>query len=155
YYIRTTNTVWVRDYGPRYIFEGDCRALVDHHYNRTSRDNDDDLTNGFSAYKHHAFYQLGIGAIQLIHGGGNYHLDASGRSFCTRLTVNENTQPFTNSFTPGDGHNWTETQIHDVWQTYQGVDTHMFDPFPTCIDSTQHLDMWMQIIGDNKVVISD
>jgi agmatine/peptidylarginine deiminase len=154
YYIRTTDTVWVRDYGPRYIFEGDCRALVDHHYNRP-RPNDDALNDGFSAFKHQAFYQLGISPVQLFHGGGNYHLDASGRSYCTRLVDNENTTPYTSNNSPFDGHQWTETQIHDIWQTYQGVDTHFFDPFPTSIDSTQHLDMWMQVIGDNKVMISD
>lgn len=156
YYIRTTDTVWVRDYGPRYIFEGDCRALVDHRYNRP-RPNDDALNDGFSAYKHQAFYQLGISPVQLIHGGGNYHLDATGRSYCTRLVDNENTTPYTasNPYPPYDSHSWTETQIHDVWQTYQGVDTHFFDPFPTSVDSTQHLDMWMQVIGDNKVMISD
>ncbi|HUN80511.1 MAG TPA: hypothetical protein VMV81_03280, partial [Phycisphaerae bacterium] len=121
YYIRTTDTVWVRDYGPRYIFEGNCRALVDHRYNRP-RPNDDALNDGFSAMKHQAFYQLGLSPYQLIHGGGNYHLDASAHSFCTRLVDTENTLPYTasNPYPPYDSHSFTETQIHDIWQTYQG-----------------------------------
>lgn len=139
--IASSDTVWIRDYGPRYIFEGDCRAIVDHQYNRP-RPNDDVFPSFFSTYKHHAFYALGLGSTQLIHGGGNYHLDALGRSYCTRLVDNENPS-------------FTETQIHDIWQNYQGVNTHFFDPFPTNIDSTQHLDMWMQVIADDKVIISD
>ncbi|GJQ27423.1 MAG: hypothetical protein HBSAPP02_24550 [Phycisphaerae bacterium] len=30
-----------------------------------------------------------------------------------------------------------------------------FDPFPTTVDATQHIDMWMQVCGDQKVMISD
>ena len=42
-----TDTIWLRDYGPRYIFQGDCRAIVDHTYNRPRpRDN---AFNGFFA----------------------------------------------------------------------------------------------------------
>lgn len=134
--VRATDTIWIRDYGPRYIFEGDCRAIVDHVYNRP-RPLDDALPTGFASYKNHARYDL-----DLIHGGGNYHLDAVNRSYCTRLIVNENPTK-------------TEPQIHALWLDYQAVDTLFFDPFPMAVDSTQHLDMWMQIIADDKVVISD
>jgi len=134
--VRTTDTVWIRDYGPRYIYEGNCRAIIDHVYNRP-RPNDDALPIYFGQYKHHARYNL-----SLIHGGGNYHLSALGDSFCTRLIDNENPTR-------------TEQQIHDLWQQYQNVDTTFFDPFPTAVDATQHIDMWMEVCGDRKVVIAD
>lgn len=136
FYVATTDTVWIRDYGPRYIYEGNCRAVIDHTYNRP-RPNDD----AQPAFAANTWNQARY-ALPLVHGGGNYHLDAHGHSFCTRLVDNENT-------------NYTEQQIHDLWQTYQNVDTHFFDPFPTSVDSTQHLDMWMQVVSDNVVVISD
>ena len=136
FFVATTDTVWIRDYGPRYIYEGNCRAIIDHTYNRP-RPNDDVQPAFVAATWNQARY-----AIPLTHGGGNFHLDALGRSYCTRLVDNENSS-------------LTETQIHDLWQTYQNVDTHFFDPFPTSVDSTQHLDMWMQILADDKVVISD
>jgi agmatine deiminase len=136
YRIYGTNTVWVRDYGPRYIFEGDCRALTDHDYNRP-RPLDDELPANFAALKHHAFYEH-----QLIHGGGNYHLNSLNKSYATELIWNENPA-------------LTHTQIHDIWMNYQNLDTHIFPPFPTSVDLTQHIDMWMQVIADNKVVISD
>ncbi|MHC4447141.1 MAG: agmatine deiminase family protein, partial [Planctomycetota bacterium] len=30
----SSNSVWIRDYGPRFIFEDENRAIVDHTYNR-------------------------------------------------------------------------------------------------------------------------
>lgn len=134
--VRTTDTVWIRDYGPRYIYEGNCRAIIDHVYNRP-RPNDDALPTFFGQYKHHARYNL-----PLTHGGGNFHLGALGDSFCTRLINNEN---------PGR----TEQQIHDLWQQYQNLDTTFFTPFPTTVDLTQHIDMWMQVCGDRTAVIAD
>ncbi len=32
--VRTTDTIWIRDYGPRYTYEGDVRVISDHTYNR-------------------------------------------------------------------------------------------------------------------------
>lgn len=133
---RTLDSIWMRDYGPRYIYVGDVRAVVDHTYNRP-RPNDNLFPEFFAAQKGHAYYGL-----PLVHGGGNYHLSGAGDSFATRLINNEN---------PG----LTESQIHDIWADYQNVDTTFSNPFPTFVDSTQHIDMWMQVIGDNAAVVSD
>jgi agmatine deiminase len=134
--VRTTNTVWIRDYGPRYVYEGGCRAIIDHIYNRP-RPSDDVFPQFFAQLKHHARYDL-----PLIHGGGNFHLDGLGLSYATRLIVNENPTR-------------SETEIHDLWLQYQNLDTTFTNPFPTSVDLTQHIDMWMQICADDKVVISD
>ncbi len=134
--VRTTNTVWIRDYGPRYVYEGGCRAIIDHIYNRP-RPSDDSFPQFFAQLKHHARYDL-----PLIHGGGNFHLNALGSSYATRLIVNENPAR-------------TEQEIHDLWQQYQNLDTTFTNPFPTTVDLTQHIDMWMEICADDRVVISD
>lgn len=133
---QTMDSVWMRDYGPRYVYEGSCRAIIDHVYNRP-RPNDDAFPATFASLKRHARY-----ALPLIHGGGNYHLDALGGGYCTRLVVNENPS-------------LTEPQIDALWLGYQNLDTTFFTPFPTSVDLTQHIDMWMQVIGDRAVVISD
>ncbi len=133
--VAATNTIWIRDYGPRYIYEGQCRAVIDHVYNRP-RPQDDAFPVLWGVYRHHRRY-----AIPLIHGGGNFHLDGLGNSFVTRLVVNENPT-------------LTQQQIHDLWQAYQNVDTSFFMPFPTTVDSTQHIDMWVQVTGDHSVTIS-
>jgi len=134
--IRTTDTIWLRDYGPRYIYQGDVRAITDHIYNRP-RPNDDAFPAYFSTVKKHPYYEH-----TLVHGGGNFHLNALNKAYCTELILNENP-----TLSPA--------QITGIWQNYQALDTHIFPPFPTAVDSTQHLDMWMQVIGDNKVIIGD
>ncbi|MBX3377706.1 MAG: agmatine deiminase family protein, partial [Phycisphaeraceae bacterium] len=140
---RVLDSIWMCDYGPRYIYEGDCRAVIDHKYNRSTRVNDDVFPDYFAqTYKKHAFYQLGSGGNQLIHGGGNFQLDAQDRGFATRLIVNEN--PLL-----------TEPTIVNIWNQYQGLNMTLFTPFPTSVDATQHIDMWMQVIDNNKIVISD
>jgi agmatine deiminase len=133
---QTTDTIWIRDYGPRYVYEGDCRAIVDHVYNRP-RPNDDTMPLHFGAVRNHPVYDL-----PLVHGGGNFHLDALGRGHATLLIQNEN---------PG----LTQQQILGLWQSYQNLQTTLYQPFPTTVDSTQHIDMWMQVYADDKVMISD
>ncbi len=134
--VRGTDTIWIRDYGPRYIYQGDVRAIVDHTYNRP-RPSDNALSSYLSGYFGHALYEQ-----PLTHGGGNFHLDGLGGGYLTRLINNEN-----------QGYN--DTQIWDVFNDYQNLDVTLFTPFPTNVDSTQHIDMWMQVYGDDKVMISD
>lgn len=136
FHVRATDSIWLRDYGPRYVYQGDCRAIVDHTYNRP-RPADDAYSISFASARGHAFYEN-----PLVHGGGNYHLDANNRSYATRLINNEN---------PG----MTEPQIISTWLNYQNVNTTLFTPFPTSVDATQHLDMWMQVLADDRVIISD
>ncbi len=144
----TLDAIWCRDYGPRHAYQGgNVRVVLDHRYNR-NRPNDDNLPVVFASVKNRARYEP-----QLNHGGGNYHLDALARGYATRLIYNENNAPLPSQ--PWVTWNYTEQQIIDIWQDYWGVDTHLFDPFPTSVDATQHLDMWMQVVSDNRVIISD
>lgn len=136
FFVVTTDTIWIRDYGPRYIYEGNVRSIVDHTYNRP-RPLDDAQPVFWANQKHQTLYE-----IPLIHGGGNYHLSGLMPSWATRLTNNENPT-------------LTESQIVAHWHNYQNVNTTMTTPFPSSIDSTQHIDMWMQITGDTQVMISD
>ena len=136
FFQRRLDSIWIRDYGPRYIFEGDCRAIVDHTYNRP-RPNDNALPAWLGPRVGHAVYTL-----PLIHGGGNFHLSSLGQGYATRLINNEN---------PGK----TEGEIIDLWHAFQNLDTRLFEPFPTTVDLTQHIDMWVQVFGDRRVMVSD
>lgn len=135
-FVRTTDTIWIRDYGPRYIYEGGVRAIVDHTYNRP-RPNDNLLSTFWAQVRGEQRYQ-----IPLVHGGGNYHLSGVGDAYATRLIANEN---------PG----LDDAQIVGLWRDYQNLETALVTPFPANVDATQHIDMWMQIIGDRAVVIGD
>lgn len=134
--VKPTDTIWIRDYGPQYIREGGVRAAVDHTYNRP-RPNDNSTPLDYANDRGHLYYDL-----PLVHGGGNYHNDLSGNGHATVLIEDENPS-------------LTGQQIIDIWQDFWGLVTQLEDALPQSVDSTQHIDMWMQICADDKVVISD
>ncbi len=144
----TLDAIWCRDYGPRHSYQGgNVRVVQDHRYNR-NRPNDDNLPVVFASVKNRARYEP-----QLNHGGGNYHLNALSKGYASHLIVNENIAPVLGQ--PWVTWVYTEPQIIDIWQDYWHVDTHVFDQFPTSVDATGHIDMWMQVIAADRVVISD
>lgn len=144
--IKSTDTIWARDYGPRYIFlgsqpdgTGGVRAIVDHTYNRP-RPNDNTLPSYWSSVRGEPSF-----LIPLVHGGGNYHLETgspAGIGHATSLINNEN---------PG----LSQSQIIQLWKDYQNLDTTIYAPYPAFVDSTQHIDMWMILLDDDKVMISE
>ena len=134
--VASSDSVWIRDYGPRFIDDAGRRAIADHTYNRP-RPNDDNFPGVFAGQIGETLY-----AMPLVHGGGNFHLFRNREAFMTRLIANEN---------PG----LTEQQILDTYLAYQGLDVTLTDPFPASYDSTQHIDMWMLPLGDDKVLIGD
>lgn len=134
--VAPTDSVWIRDYGPRFIDDGGARAMVDHVYNRP-RPLDDALPSALSVQWSEARYEL-----PLVHGGGNFHLFANRRAFMTELIVNEN---------PGT----SAQQVRDLYQQYQGLDLTLVTPFPASFDSTQHIDMWVLPVDDDELIVSD
>ncbi|HRQ73403.1 MAG TPA: agmatine deiminase family protein [Phycisphaerales bacterium] len=136
FFVRTMDSIWIRDYGPRYVYRNGVRAVIDHTYNRP-RPNDNAFNGFYAGQRGHDYF-----LIPLVHGGGNYHLSALGDAYATKLIENEN--PLL-----------TKSQIVGHWQDYQNVLTEITPAFPTNIDSTQHIDMWMIVIGDREVIISD
>ena len=144
--VRRTDSIWIRDYGPRYIYlgvqpdgTGGVRAIVDHTYNRP-RPNDNGVPSYWSSLRAEPYF-----LIPLVHGGGNFHLESgqnTGVGHATRLIANEN---------PG----LSDAQIIQHWRDYQNLDTTLYTPYPAGVDSTQHIDMWMIMLDDNKVMISE
>jgi agmatine deiminase len=131
------NSVWMRDYGPRYIYENDYRTIIDHTYNRPSRVLDNGFPDHIASYWSEPQYD-----IPLVHGGGNFHLFANNEAFMTDLIVDEN---------PG----LSESDIIQYYADYQNVDLTIFPGFPFSIDGTAHIDMWMMPVGDDTVIIGD
>ncbi len=129
-------SVWMRDYGPRFIDNRGSRESVDHPYNRP-RPVDDLFPEVWSALRAEPQYD-----IPLVHGGGNFHLLSNRRAFMTQLIVNEN---------PGA----TAQQVRDYYRDYQGLDVELVPAFPSSFDSTQHIDMWVFPVDDNEIIVSD
>jgi len=132
--VRVTDTVWIRDYGPRFIFEDGLRAIIDHNYNRP-RPNDNALNDYLSSLWGEPQYD-----IPLTHGGGNFHLFANGDAFMTSLILTENPS-------------LDDDDVIQLYHDYQNVNLTIYPGFPTSFDSTQHIDMWMLPTGDYKVII--
>ncbi len=130
-------SVWMRDYGPRFVDVLGNRASVDHVYNRPNRTTDDAFPDVWSALQAEPQYDMPI-----EHGGGNFHLFSNRRAFMTRLIESENTE-------------YTGQQIRDLYRAYQGLDVEIVPAFPSNFDSTQHIDMWMLPVDDNTIIVSD
>jgi len=140
-FLRATNSIWIRDYGPRFIYNNGIRAIADHTYNRP-RPADNAWPIWFAAQEGFQHF-----ALPLIHGGGNFHLagpDAvtPAAAWATSLIDNENPS-------------LTASQIINIWQAYQGVDTTLTPALPASVDATQHIDMWAIPVSDDTFIVSD
>ncbi|MBU0717258.1 MAG: agmatine deiminase family protein [Planctomycetes bacterium] len=132
----TTNTVWIRDYGPRFIFEDGPRAIVDHVYNRPRP-----LDDAFPPYLG-TLWGEPVYDLPLVHGGGNFHLFSNGDAFMSELILTENS-------------GLSEQDVKDYYADYLNVDLTIYDGFPTSVDSTRHIDMWMMPLDDDKIIIGE
>jgi agmatine/peptidylarginine deiminase len=130
----SSNSVWIRDYGPRFIQNDGHRAIVDHVYNRPRP-----LDNAFPDFLA-ALWGEPAYDIPLVHGGGNFHLFADRDAFMSDLILDEN---------PG----LTEQDVIDYYASYENVSLTIMPGFPTWFDSTQHIDMWMLPVSDREVII--
>jgi len=130
----TSNSVWIRDYGPRFIRNEEHRAMVDHVYNRP-RPLDDAFPDFLASFWLEPSYDL-----PLVHGGGNFHLFADRDAFMSELILDEN---------PG----LTAQDVIDYYDNYQNLSLTIMPGFPTGFDSTRHIDMWMLPVDDREVII--
>lgn len=130
-----TNSVWIRDYGPRFIDIDGVRAIVDHTYNRP-RPQDDAIPGIIASLWSEPLYDIG-----LVHGGGNFHLFDDRPAYLTELIQNENPS-------------LTTQQIRDRYRDYQGHNTTTLTAaFPASYDSTQHIDMWTLPVARRRIIV--
>ncbi len=132
--IASTDSYWVRDYGPWFVFDGDLNAgIVDFPYNRP-RPNDNNIPAAVANY-------LGIDlyGMNLTHTGGNYMCTGMGQAASTDLVYDEN---------PGLTHEQIDTLVHD----YLGIDPYhvTIDPLG---DYIKHIDCWGKFLAPDKVLI--
>jgi agmatine/peptidylarginine deiminase len=133
---RSSNSIWIRDYGPRFILEDGELAIVDHTYNRP-RPLDDAIPGHVATAWSIARYEMPI-----VHGGGNFHLFGDGDAFMTELVLDENP-----SLTAGD--------VEALYLAYQNLDLTIWDGFPTNFDSTRHIDMWFLPVRDRVAIVGE
>jgi agmatine/peptidylarginine deiminase len=132
--VTPTDSYWVRDYGPWFIFDGNKQpGIVDFPYNRP-RPNDNNIPAKVAD-------ELGINlfGMNLISTGGNYMCDGMGFAASTDLVWDENPS-------------LTHTQISDYVRDYLGNTPYMVleDPLGEYI---KHIDCWGKFLSPGKVII--
>ena len=133
YYNMTTDSYWVRDYGPWYIFNDLQPAIVDNVYNRP-RQNDNLVPINMGQ-------QLGLTVygMNLTHTGGNMMEDGRGVGVSDELILNEN--------------NNNETNVRNKMRNYLGIDPYHITIDPQG-DYIAHVDCWGKFLAHDKILIA-
>ena len=128
-----TDSYWIRDYGPWYIFEDREPAIVDNIYNRP-RPNDDNVSGVFAN-----FWNIPMYGMNLEHTGGNMMEDGRGHGVSDELVVQEN------------GYN--ETNVRNKMRDYLGIDPYHITIDPQG-DYIAHVDCWGKYLAPDKILIA-
>lgn len=128
-----SDSYWVRDYGPWYIFAGKQPAIVDNVYNRP-RQNDDAIPSAFATFMGITLYSM-----NLVHTGGNMMQDGRGHAVSDNLVVTEN--------------NNDEATVRKLMLDYLGIDNYHITIDPQN-DYIAHVDCWGKYLAPDKILIA-
>ncbi len=133
--ITSTNSVWIRDYGPWNIYvENDTLSIVDLVYNRP-RPQDDTFPSKLGQ-----MWNLDVYLPDLIHPGGNFMVDGNGTGFSTDLIYEEN--------------NLTPQEIQQIMKNYFGLEQFVTVP-KIYYEYTGHIDIFAKILNDTLVMVGE
>ena len=128
-----TDSYWIRDYGPWYIFEDRNPAIVDNVYNRP-RPNDDEISGVFAN-----FWSIPMYGMNLTHTGGNMMEDGRGHGVSDNLVLQEN--------------NYNEENVRNKMRDYLGIDPYHITIDPQG-DYIAHVDCWGKYLAPDKILIA-
>ena len=133
YYNMNTDSYWVRDYAPWYIFNDLQPAIVDNVYNRP-RQNDNMVP-----YNMGQKLGLPVYGMNLTHTGGNMMEDGRGIGVSDDLVLSEN--------------NNNETNVRNKMRSYLGIDPYQITIDPQG-DYIAHVDCWGKFLAPDKILIA-
>ena len=132
----TTDSYWIRDFGPWYIFNGKEPAIVDNIYNRP-RPNDDVLPGKFAEY-----WDIEMFGMNVVHTGGNMMQDGFGVGVSDDIVITESV-----------AEGISESQVYKRMKDYLGI-----DPYHVTIDPQgdyiAHVDCWGKFLAPDKIVLA-
>ena len=132
-----TNSYWVRDFGPWYIFDGRKPAIVDNVYNRP-RPYDDDIPSYFAEY-----WDIEMFGMKVVHTGGNMMQDGRGNGVSDDIVITESASQAGVS----------EEQVYERMKAYLGI-----DPYHVTIDPQgdyiAHVDCWGKYLAPDKIMLA-
>ncbi|MCK4404011.1 MAG: agmatine deiminase family protein [candidate division Zixibacteria bacterium] len=133
--IAPTNTIWTRDYGPWFIFDGAGNyGIVDHIYNRPRPD--DDVIPEVIGNE----WRIPVYGMDLTHTGGNHMSDGLGMSMSTRLVYYENPDK-------------TEAEVDSIMKDYLGNDYTVLNYIES--GGIHHIDCWAKFLNPTTILIKD
>lgn len=135
--IAKTDSYWIRDFGPWYIFDGKEPAIVDNKYNRP-RPNDDVLPGHFAEY-----WDIPMYGMNVVHTGGNMMQDGFGAGVSDDIVITESASQA----------GVTEEQVYERMKAYLGI-----DPYHVTIDPQgdyiAHVDCWGKYLAPDKILLA-
>jgi agmatine deiminase len=130
-----TNSMWTRDYGPWFIFDGNgTQGIVDQIYNRPRPL--DDLIPGIIG----DLWRIPVYAMDLIHTGGNHMSDGLGTSMSTSLVYDENPDK-------------TPDEVDSIMKAYLGNDYLVMDDVES--SGIHHIDCWAKLLDPTTILVKD
>lgn len=133
--IAPTNSIWTRDYGPWFIFDGTgTYGIVDHIYNRPRPY--DDLIPGVIGSQ----WGVPVYGMDLTHTGGNHMSDGLGTSMSTQLVYDENPDK-------------TEKEVNSIMKEYLGNNYTVLDYIES--GGIHHIDCWAKFLNPTTILIKD
>lgn len=132
----STNSYWIRDFGPWYIFNGKEPAIVDNIYNRP-RPYDDDLPGHFAEY-----WDIEMFGMKVVHTGGNMMEDGRGNGVSDDIVITESV-----------AEGISEDEVYQRMKDYLGI-----DPYHVTIDPQgdyiAHVDCWGKYLAPDKILLA-
>ena len=133
----STDSYWIRDFGPWYIFNGKEPAIVDNKYNRP-RPYDDEIPGEFAEY-----WGIEMFGMNVVHTGGNMMEDGRGHGVSDDIVITE-------SYSQAGV---TEEQVYERMKAYLGI-----DPYHVTIDPQgdyiAHVDCWGKYLAPDKILLA-
>jgi agmatine deiminase len=135
--LQPTDSIWIRDYGPHFMWQSSTQAIADSHYYPT-RPQDNFIPTMVATEE----LIVPPYAMGLYYSGGNFQPGRERSAITTSLVFTDNPS-------------LSQQQIADLYSAYQGIDTlHVFPRLPGYVDGTGHIDMWMYLVDARNVIVS-
>lgn len=136
--VATNNSIWTRDYGPWFVFDGNgAQAIVDHVYNRPTRPDDDLIPVKFGLQQ-----GIPVSRHDMWHTGGNYMTDGATWSMSSDLVYDE----------AASANGMTPSQVDQLMSDYYGITVYnvVNDISPSGI---HHIDTWGKFLNEETILI--
>ncbi len=141
FYIHPNDSIWLRDYGPHFIWQDGTMAIVDSQYYPGRP-----LDNFIPTLLGDERFVVPTYDVGLYYSGGNFQPGPNRSGFVTSLVTADN---------PASA-GYDTNLIKERYAEYQGIDTlHIMPQLPFAVDGTGHIDMWMYLVDEDSVIISE